>query len=439
MNKIIIAILLVVFSLKVFASGLSVEQARESLGTIKELTPWPWEEPVTPILDEYLSADFDQYQGWAKSMYMVDELKMHKWGQSITEFIVLAELLYTFQPEDYQVENKHAFEAAITQLDLFRLELNDFLYPYVPGYNLKQHNLVRHFDGEGIVIAVFDLFDPARLEEQRAQHANIEAEVQFGDPITFLHGNTVIDIILDLAPKATIVPVSTESKTYNEAMAYIRNRDDISVINMSRAFHITSDQLDPEFAEHLSHILQSKIFTKSIGNTGTDLDGENSDVRKRLGLPPLGSFFTYDLALIKAFLAQNQSVPGSQNLMFAINLQPFSDQVSLTATVPGYNELAIKRSFAISGDAVFSASSHNFESGSSFAAPQLAAISALLLNAADYYGYSEAEAVPIVVQSLQKTARHSHLGSNNTGLGFVDAHKALINLKRLSDGPIKAH
>ncbi|USD19654.1 hypothetical protein MJO52_11220 [Microbulbifer variabilis] len=428
MNKIVLVVLLIVLSVKVFASDPNVDQARASLQVVKELTPWPWEEPVTPILDDYLAAEFDQYQGWAKSLYMVDELKMHKWGQSITEFTVLAELLYTFQPEDYQEENRLTFEAAIANLDMFRMELNEFLYPYVPSYNLKHQNLVRHFDGEGIVIGVFDLFDPVRLQEQRERHPNIEGEVQFGDPITFLHGNTVIDIILDIAPKATIVPISTESKTYNEAMAYMRNRDDIDVINMSRAFHITNDQLDPEFSEHLSHILQSKIFIKSIGNTGTDLEGENTDVRKRLGLPPLGSFFTYDLDLIKAFLQQNQGAPGSQNLMFAINLQPFSNEVSLTATVPGYNPLAIKRSFAISGDAVYSVSSHNFESGSSFAAPQLAAISALLLDAADHYGYSSGEAVPLVAQSLQGTARRSHLGANNTGLGLVDAHKALAKL-----------
>ncbi|WP_444922031.1 hypothetical protein ACJJID_06800 [Microbulbifer sp. CnH-101-G] len=439
MNKIVFVVLLIVFSVKVLASDPNVDQARSSLQVIKALTPWPWEEPVTPILDDYLAAEFDQYQGRAKSLYMVDELKMHKWGQSITEFTVLAELLYTFQSEDYQEENRLAFESALAHLDLFRQELNGLLYPYVPGYNLKQHNLVRHFDGEGIVIGVFDLFDPVRLQEQREQNPNIEAEVQFGDPITFLHGNTVIDIILDIAPKATIVPISTESKTYNEAMAYMRSRDDISVINMSRAFHITNDQLDPEFSGHLSHILQSKIFTKSIGNTGTDLNGENTDVRKRLGLPPLGSFFTYDLELIKAFLLQNQGMPGNQNLMFAINLQPFSDEVSLTATVPGYNELAINRSFAISGDAVYSASSQNFESGSSFAAPQLAAVSALLLDAADHYGYSRGEAVPMVVQALQGTARHSHLGANNTGLGFVDAHKALVELIRSSRGPKYIH
>ncbi|WHI49300.1 hypothetical protein P3339_12470 [Microbulbifer sp. MLAF003] len=437
MNKVILTVLLIVFSFKVLASDPNVEQARESLDTIKELTPWSWEEPITPIFDSYLAADFDQYQGRYKSLYMVEDLLMHKWGQSITEFIVLAELLYTFQPEDYQQENLPAFEAAIHELDEFRLAINEFLLPYVPSYSLKQQSLVRHFDGEGIVIAVFDLFDPIRLKEQREMYPNIEAEVQFGDPITFLHGNTVIDIILDIAPKATIVPVSTESKTYNEAMEYMRAREDISVINMSRAFHITDDQLDQEFADHLSSILQTKIFTKSIGNTGTDLDGVNTDVRERLDLPPLGSFFTYDLELIKSFLVRNEGQPGDKNLMFAINLQPFSNEVSLTATVPGYNQLASDRSFAIAGDAVYSASSNNFESGSSFSAPQLAAVSVLLLDAAERYGFSGSEATQRVVQALQSTARHSHLGANNTGLGFVDAQRAWHKVK--GKGRYKPH
>ncbi|MFA0812715.1 hypothetical protein [Microbulbifer epialgicus] len=430
MNKVILTVLLIVFSFKGFASDPNVEQARESLDTIKELTPWPWEEPVTPIFDSYLAADFDQYQGREKSIYMIEELLMHKWGQSITEFIVLAELLYTFQTEEYQEENRLAFEKAIAELDVFRLAINELLLPYVPSYKLKQKKLAKRFDGEGVVVGVFDLFDPVRLQQQREQYPNIEAEIQFGDPITFLHGNTVIDIILDIAPKATIVPVSTESKTYNEAMEYLRNREDISVINMSRAFHITDDQLDPEFANHLSNILQTKIFTKSMGNTGTDLEGVNTDVRKSRGLPPLGSFFTYDLELIKAFLAQNHGQPGEKNLMFAINLQPFSNEVSLTATVPGYNELAINQSFAIAGDAVYSDSSNNFESGSSFAAPQLAAISVLLLDAAQHYGYSKTEATQRVVKALRKSARRTGLGSHYTGLGYIDAHKALNRVRQ---------
>ncbi|WP_444913161.1 hypothetical protein [Microbulbifer sp. PAAF003] len=430
MNRIILTILMLLGSLNIFASTPDIEQAKDSLEIVKELTPWPWEESVTPILEEYMAAEFDQYSGMAKSHYMVEELLMHKWGQSITEFIVLAELLYTFQPEDYQEQYRPEFDAAIADLNLFRLAINELLLPHVPGYKLKQQILTKRFDGEGMVIAVFDLFDSTRLQEQREQYPNIEAEVAFGDPITFLHGNTVIDIILDIAPKATIVPVSAESKTYNDAMAYMRYRDDISVINMSRAFHITNDQLDQEFAEHLSAILQSKIFTKSLGNTGTDLEHNNSDVRERLELPPLGSFFTYDLDLIRAFLAQNEGQAGAENLFFAINLQPFSNEISLTATVPGYNPLAIKQSFAIAGDAVYSASSQNFESGSSFAAPQLAAVSLLLLEMADYYGLSRVEAARIVSKSLKDNARRSWLGDHNTGLGFVDAHRAMSAILR---------
>ncbi|MCO1336570.1 hypothetical protein MO867_19750 [Microbulbifer sp. OS29] len=432
MNKVILTLLIFLGSFSAHAATPDVDQARDSLNLIKELTPWPWEEPITPIFDNYLEADFDQFEGVEKSHYMVDELLMHKWGQSISEFVVLAELLYTFQPEDYQEKNRLVFDAAIAGLDIFRLSINELLLPHVPSYKLKQESLVRHFDGEGIVIAIFDLFDPVRLQEQRTQHPNIEAEVQFGDPITFLHGNTVIDIILDIAPKATIVPVSTESKTYNEAMAYLRYREDISVINMSRAFHITNDQLDTQFAEHLSAILQTKLFTKSLGNTGTDLEGENTDVRERLGLPPLGSFFTYDLDLIKAFLSGNQGRSGAKNLFFAINLQPFSNEVSLTATVPGYNDLAIKQSFAIAGDAVYSASSHNFESGSSFAAPQLAAISVLLFDMAEQHGLTREEAIERISQALKDTARHTRLGSHNMGMGFVDAHQTMAAIRQSS-------
>ncbi|GLT19685.1 hypothetical protein GCM10007938_34680 [Vibrio zhanjiangensis] len=94
--------------------------------------------------------------------------------------------------------------------------------------------------------------------------------------------------------------------------------------------------------------------------------------------------------------------------------------------IPGDNALATSRSLSPPADTVYTWSTGNFESGSSFAAPQLAAISALLWQAYLEHHPQQALDVPSkVTQAIKSNTRPSELGSLNTGLGLVDADKAL--------------
>ncbi|NRD75556.1 S8/S53 family peptidase [Shewanella sp. VB17] len=400
---------------------------QEALQTLKRITFWTWDEDVSMLLQNYENINLND----VNANYVINELNMHRWGQKITDFLDLATLLLSFQSAEYQQNEQLAFDQAKLIINNLRKDINQLILTVHPGFNLNHHVLSETYQGLNIKIAVFDLFDPILLEQQIEHYPNasIEAVQNFGDPVQLNHGNTVIDVILAIAPKATIIPVSAESSTYHQAMAYLENRPDIHIINMSRAFSSLDNALDPIFSQQLSHLLSQKIVTKSLGNTGTDVDSNVTPLRESLGLASTGNLFSYDLALIKEFLPTINSNPNIDHLLLAINLDTFADQIALSASIPGNNTLAIATSLSTPADAVYAWSTANFESGSSFAAPQLAAISALLWQAyLEHHPQEPQNALNKVTQALKANTRPSNLGAFNTGLGLVDADKALQHI-----------
>lgn len=426
------AVLLFLFSTIIQAQAIETEPVRTAIANLKTLAGWPVEEAVSPLLDQYDAADFSQYNDKDLSLYVFNELNMHKWGNTITEFTDLITLIFSFQDADYQAANQPAFDESLGIVNFFRNDINKVVQDNHPGFNIKHKKLTKHFTGKGIKVAVFDVFDATIYHKQNLQYAQATFEPihSFGDPVSLNHGNSVVDVLLQIAPEITIVPVAAESSTYIDAMNYLLSREDIHIINMSRAFAEKDGTIDPEFSTILQQLLSNKIVTKSLGNTGTDLDGNLSPIRVSQNLPPVGNLFSYDLALIQTFLNDTPSHDRS-SLQFAINMESFSEQVSLTATIPGGNTQAIEQSFAIPADAVFSWSTGNFESGSSFAAPQLAAVSALLWEACLNKGCAEASRIAFQIsQTLRFTTRPTCLTQEEVGLGLVHGKRALNQLNR---------
>ena len=400
-------------------------EIKSALDTLKRITFWTWEEDVSGLIQDYDNIDNSRIN----AHYLMSELKMPRWGQKITDFLDLATLLLSFQSEQYQKNVQFEFDHAKEMINSFRYNINQLVLSVHPGFNLNHHSLASEYKGKNIKIAVFDLFDPRLLVNQREHYsdANIEAVQNFGDPVQLNHGNSVIDVILSIAPRATIIPVSAESSTYNQAMAYLEGRTDIHIINMSRAFSAVENRLDPQFSQRLNKILSRTIVTKSLGNTGTDLDENVTPLRQSLNLGASGNLFAYDLALIKEFLPTLRTE--TNNLLLAVNLDTFAEQIALSATIPGHNTLATSRSLGIPADAVYTWSTGNFESGSSFAAPQLAAISALLWQACQENHPSHSQdTANKVIQALKTNVRASVLSAFNTGLGLADADRALGNI-----------
>ena len=429
--KLLIAIILFYtfpLSASEYPSSNNQLEHQAALNTLKRITFWTWEEEVSALLQNYNNIDYSR----VNANYVINELNMHRWGQEITNFLDLATLLLSFQSEQYQKSVQLEFDQAKFNINNLRYNINQIVLSIHPNFNfnfnfnLNHHNLTNEYKGLNIKIAVFDLFDPLLLAKQieHYSNANIQAIQNFGDPVQLNHGNSVIDIILSIAPHATIIPISAESNTYHQAMAYLESRTDVNIINMSRAFSAVDNELDPQFSQQLSNILSRTIVTKSLGNTGTDLDANVTPLRQSLGLEATGNLFSYDLALIKEFLPTITT--NTDNLLLAINLDTFAHQIALSATIPGHNTLAISRSLSTPADAVYTWSTGNFESGSSFAAPQLAAISALLWQAyLEHHPQQIPHALNKVTQALKINTRPSDLGSFNTGLGLVDADKAL--------------
>ncbi|MBU2711197.1 S8/S53 family peptidase [Zooshikella harenae] len=423
----VIGLLVCCLSLGGRADIHQVDEIKQAISHIKTIVHWPGEDEVSPLISAYEQADLDQYNEQEKARYLLKKLSMHQWGNKITEFINMVELLFSFETDEYQTAKRPAFQKALHTLTQFRISINDLVTQYHPGFDLEFQQLASDFQGSGIVIAVIDVFESALLEQQRAHYpqAHIETLQSFGNPVALNHGNSVIDVILTIAPQAKVVPISAEAKTYNQAMTYLLTRDDVLIVNMSRGFAEKEGELDAQFAALLKRALMSKIVIKSLGNTGTDLDGNITPLRQRLGLSDTGNLFAYDLQLIKTFTTLIEHENYANNLLFAINLNTFADDIALSATIPGENPIVANQSFGIPAEAVYTWATDNYESGSSFAAPQLTAITALLLQAYQQSTGQSAQNVGRIVDTLKQSARISVLDSTQTGIGLVNGDKAL--------------
>ncbi len=358
---------------------------------------------------------------------ILDGLELQKIGGAITDFLGLAEILWQDRESSFRTAHAALYEEDVRILQVARQTVNQFVQALHPGLAILRADKLRQAaKGTGIVVGVFDLFDDDLLTKQRQDYSSalIEPVSRLGNPPRLDHGNAVIDTILALAPAVTIVPVSADAAHYNDGFAALSSRDDIAIINISRGFAADSDgALNTVFSQQLQSIVKSKIITKAIGNTGTDLSNNLTEVRRAAHLGPVGSLASYDLALIRQVLAALSAPdsPGSSTdlLLLAVNVGPFADRLALSATIPGDNDRAQDRTFALPADGVYAASTAEFVSGSSFAAPMLAGLSALLLDAAhqDHPNADSRCQRHAVTEALKATADRSGLLRRVVGHG----------------------
>ncbi|WP_163831557.1 S8/S53 family peptidase [Spartinivicinus ruber] len=368
------------------------------------------------------------------NLSLIKKYKAYKWTNTINEFKSLAQLIYSFLPQEQQEYYQPKFDEAITTLDSLNKNIKSTIliaHPRFNKINIKQ--LQKQFTGEGATIAVFDVFEESLITTQRKKHktTTIESIKKFGDPVSMSHGNAVIDIILSIAPKSKIIPISTDTQNYNKTLRYILTRKDITIVNMSRTFLEKEGHLDSNFRDQLIALTRQAIVTKSLGNCGTDLYENLSPIRQQLGLGKVGAITCYDTKLINSFLVDPVSSKHQQHILYAINTAPFADQTALTATVPGNFPLAQLHSLAVPAEGVYTAITDNFESGSSFAAPQLAAISALLYQASTKYYPNHIKQFHLwqTTHAIKQTANSQIKPSEEFGLGLVDGDNALQKVK----------
>ncbi|MEI6790664.1 MAG: hypothetical protein WCK42_05745 [Myxococcaceae bacterium] len=308
-----------------------------------------------------------------------------EWSRSISEFISLSTLLFEDRPLVEQKHLQREFIDYLNTLYLFQHEITRYVLKIHPGPSLLGiDNLIAQFRGRGIRIGVFDVFDPSLFPEQIKKYPNarILNPIIFGDPIKMSHGNTVIDIILRLAPEAEIVPISSDIKSYAKAMWEISDHLELDILNISRAFpeDPVTKSLDVSFKKALRVFSKDAIVVKALGNTGTDLFGALNHRRIQMGLGPVSNITSYDLHLIRELYGEGETNISNLEL-FALNRSLFSKDIALTATVPGSFLPVQERTLGVPAESVYSPSTDTFESGSSFAAPQITAWLALLLEA----------------------------------------------------------
>ncbi|MCX6128313.1 MAG: hypothetical protein NTX25_04520, partial [Proteobacteria bacterium] len=270
-------------------------------------------------------------------------------------------------------------------------------------------------------VVVFDVFDLALLDKQRLKYsrAKIHLPKIFGNPLELSHGNTIIDILLEIAPDAEIITIWSDVKSYPEAMQYIVDQSDIDIVNFSRAFPENAQLkvIEPVFKEAFNQFVQQGILIKALGNTGTDLSGSLNHRRTELELGPVNNIASYDIKLLMDLYKNSDH----QDLaIFAANLTIFADDIALTATVPGKFLPIQRRTLAIPAEGVYSPSTETFESGSSFAAPQLSALAALLLEARRKQAPTEtlADSRRYVHQELLQNAQLGQHSAEEWGRGL---------------------
>jgi hypothetical protein len=420
----IINLLLVIFIITTpYTAYASEEDTKQALQRVKTLVMIEGEDQIFPLINRFEQMNIPCCNTQEKRRYVLNILRLQSYGNKLTEFIDTVNLLFSFYPEDYQRQFSDQWQQAIGILDDFRKQVNSVVRDFHPGLQLSAQKLRKKYSGKGVKIAVFDLFDEELLAKQRFVYpkARIGKNQAFGDPVSLSHGNSVIDIILNIAPGAQIIPISSDSQSYNQAMQYLTTREEIPIINMSRTFLEQENKLDSQFKELLNQLLKTKIIAKSLGNTGTDIDGNLTLLREQQGLPPVGNLFAYDLALIKEFI---QSGENTRNLLFALNFNLIKENIALSATIPGNNPGIIAQTLSVPADGLFTWSTDNYESGSSFAAPQLAGVSALLWQAMTEAGKTPT-ALAITSSLIQSAQPIAKLPFEAQGTGLIQGDEAL--------------
>lgn len=305
-----------------------------------------------------------------------------QWSTRLAEYLSLSDILFESLPQEDQTAWRVEFLRYRQVLQNFQNDITRYVLAIHPGFSmLGIAPLQTQWNGQGVRIVVFDVFEMAQLQEQKQRYpkAIIRQPLVFGRPVELSHGNTVIDVILQLAPAAEILPVAADAKSYTAAMQYLAERQDLDIINMSRAFpeDPLTKTLDQAFKESLRRWTRQGILVKALGNTGSDLFGGLTRRRLEQGLGPVHTLTSYDLKLIRELY---QGTESSGLEIFAVNLGLFADDLALTASIPGAVLPVQQRTLAVPAEGIYSPSTATFESGSSFAAPQISAWLALLLQ-----------------------------------------------------------
>lgn len=364
---------------------------------------------------------------------LIEEQQMPQWSSHLKETQGLAALIFAdmaLSPED-----QHRFVQAMQVLDWQGQAMNAYARNIHPGLKyLGAADISAAYKGRGIRVAVFDLFDETLLAKQRAAYpkAVIHTPLSFGRPVALDHGHSVIDQLLTLAPELEILPIASDAAHYAEAIFYLLDRPDIDLVNISRALAPGPDpkRLDPIFATAFRRLIRGKIVCKSLGNTGTDLSGKPNPRREAEGLGPVANLFAYDLALIQDLYDSGEEAQDDL-LFFGLNLNVFADRIARTATVPGDFAPVVKRTLGAPAEGVWSAATETFESGSSFAAPQICGLSALLLEAQRLLtpAQSQDQNLAAVRDALLSSASLGRLEPASGGRGLPSPAKALVQLK----------
>lgn len=365
---------------------------------------------------------------------LIEDERIYAWATPFREFIDLMDILFSDLNLEKQELLKEKFVFNRNKIEQLIQSINSYARQIHPGFQfLNMARLQKSFHGKGVKIVVFDLFDEDILEKQRHFYpgAKINRVQDFGNPVQLDHGNHVVDVILQIAPEVELIPVSADTESYTKAMYWIANDASFDIVNMSRAFVQSStdkNRLDTEFRAVLKNIIQTKIFCKSLGNTGTDLNRVLNSHRVRLNLGPIYNIFSYDLELIKDL---SHELKAKDLLVFSENLTPFVGDMSITATIPGHINEIKNRTLSVPAEGVWGETMHTFESGSSFAAPQISAISALLLEALKTQNHSltAIEKKHKVVEALKQSAQRFEHSESDWGQGLLNSDLALKYLE----------
>ncbi|WP_141733420.1 S8/S53 family peptidase [Oligoflexus tunisiensis] len=386
----------------------------EALQGLERINGFEADPEIKALIPAYQALPAEPDQAVIQTLF--EDQNLAQWSTRLDEYLSLSAILFEGLSPTEQKSLRPEFDRCREALRDFQKAITDYVLRLHPGFaGLGLAPLQAQWKGQGIRIVVFDVFENARIEEQRRLHpkARIAEPLIFGRPVELSHGNTVIDIILQLAPEAHIIPVAADGKSYSAAMQHLADRNDVDIINMSRAFpeDPVTKKVETAFKDSLRRWTRTGLFVKSLGNTGTDLFGTLTSRRVEKGLGPVATLTSYDLKLIREMYQEAEPI-GLEVL--ALNLALFAQDLALTATIPGAVIPVQERTLAVPAEGLFSPSTGTFESGSSFAAPQITAWLALHLEQrrALYPDESRAASRRAVYQeTLQKADREGHPAS----------------------------
>ncbi len=402
-------------------ASLSLEGTRQAFDGLEKLIGFGADEALRQEAIDFFALPSPEGMSLALRAELLEQKNVAAWAGAVEEFVGLAALVFEDAPN--HEANQKEFDRYVKTLEALRVAINTYVLAIHPGFHsLEIDKISQSFEGRGITIAVFDVFDSEILIKQRLAFpkSHIEAPMTLGRPVSLTHGNVVIDTILRIAPQAHIVPVWADAKDYTLALQYIVDRKDIEIVNMSRAFAEGHDKkhLDPEFKKLLKILVKDRILCKALGNTGTDLTGVVTAKRLALGLGPVNNLASYDINLIADTYSGDSAMEADDLLVFALNLSLFADDIAWSATIPGAMANVQSRTLAVPAEGVWSPSLEAFDSGSSFAAPQIAALSALLLEAEKLTSSSALDQKRKVLEVLKASAARGVHGAEDWGLGL---------------------